>query len=188
MPPKKFKVGDQVQSAVKETSGKLGTITAVDGKTLSVRWKRGNPTEETSRRLTLVDDPPEQPQTDRKRKASPTSKAASIVQSSRAKQSRGEDASESESDNSDQHDSEASDEERGIPAFRDQPHHDMCHGCGRGGTLYECDFCDCAWHEDCLELPGDVPDIFKCPACRVEEAAAQADEAGVISPSFILLC
>ena len=117
-----------MQSAVKETSGKLGTITAVDGKTLSVRWKRGNPTEETSRRLTLVDDPPEQPQTDRKRKASPTSKAASIVQSSRAKQSRGEDASESESDNSDQHDSEASDEERGIPAFRDQPHHDTCHG------------------------------------------------------------
>ena len=140
MPPKKFKVGELVQGAVKDTKGKLGTITAIsdDGKTFSVSWKRGSPTQETSRRLAIVDDAPEQPQNDRKRKATPSKAAFS------AKQSRRDDASESEADNSDQHDSEASDEEQGIPAFRDKPHYDTCQGCGRGGTLYECDYCDCA--------------------------------------------
>ncbi|KAL7550496.1 hypothetical protein ACHAWF_017577 [Thalassiosira exigua] len=57
-------------------------------------------------------------------------------------------------------------------AFDEGGNRDECDACGDGGDLICCDFCAASYHARCLDLdddgvdPDDLPDPWRCPACR----------------------
>ena len=72
-----------------------------------------------------------------------------------------------------------------LPSWRSQnpdvkdPHNDECEACGLGGSLTECDNCNCVWHGEChLRLPSRPGQPFYCDLCIAEDNEAR-DAAGI---------
>ena len=182
MVKKVFEVGDSVKSVLVKTHGKDGVVASVDGKKITVQWTRGFPTEETSRRLVHAADYQPRPTKSTKRKApSPASSSSSSALKRPCAETVSAPESDSESDNSDgsADNSDESDGARGAlrDRFTGHMHQDTCGSCGQGGFLYECDWCDCAYHLACTGLPeGEAPpDDYKCYQCSAEEAQEDID-------------
>ena len=169
-----FAVGDEVKSVITRTHGKEGVVEAINGKNITVKWSRGPNTEETSRRLVHKADYEAKEPKSKKRKTVQKSAASDSAAAPKRARAAATAAPESESESESQFDSDQSDDERGEvrDRFTGKLHHDACGNCGEGGTLYECDWCDCAYHKECTMLPGgeEPPDDYKCYQCEAEEA------------------
>ena len=141
-----------------------------------MKWTRGPSTEETSRRLVHAAEYEAKEPKSKKRKALQESTAsASTAAPKRARAVAAEPESESGSES--EYDSEEFDQGRGEvrDRFTGKLHHDTCGNCGEGGTLFECDCCDCAYHKECTKLPdGDgPPDDYKCYQFEAETQEVQ---------------
>ena len=147
-----------------------------------MKWTRGPNTFETAPRLVLASEYVPKQSKKRKRKTDPaasnssSSSSSVVAEPKRARKTPAAPAesgseSGSESDESDAaHDSDQSDEERGDARdrFTGLVHQDTCGRCGQGGTLYECDYCDCAYHTECTGLSEEPPDEYECFRCMAE--------------------